>query len=95
VAGVAREHRLEDTDDLSGAIRRLTVERPELPRAQIHQALGVERGRVEIVGVFARQVAHGVGVLARQRGTIGLRFDWESDRHRLDVPALDVRTTRR
>ena len=78
VIRIACEHRLEHGDDLVGAFGGLAVERPELPRAEVHQALGVQRGGVEIVRVSARQIAHRVGVLARQRRAVGLRGRSES-----------------
>ena len=90
VIRIARQHRLEHGHDLFGALRGLAVERPELPRVQVHQALGVERGGVEVVGVSARQIAHGVGVLARQRRAVRLGIGRKPDGHRLDVRALGL-----
>ena len=62
VKGIAAQHGFENRDERFCALLRLAVVRPELPRVQIHQALGVQRGRVEIVWILARQIAHGVSV---------------------------------
>jgi len=43
---ISRENRLEHGDDLLRAFGRLTVERPELPCAKVHQALGVQGGGI-------------------------------------------------
>ena len=49
VVGIAGEHPLEHLDDLLGALGGVALFVVELPRAEVHRALGVERGGVEVV----------------------------------------------
>ena len=63
VIRIATQNTFEHRHDLERAFRRLAIERPELPRTQVHHAFGVERGGVEIVGIVFRQLAHRVFVV--------------------------------
>ncbi len=55
---IALHHAFERRHDLSRPGLRCVVGFVELPRMLIHDAFGVERGHVEIVGKLLRQLAH-------------------------------------
>ena len=55
---VARHHPFQGGDDLFGAWFGLAIKRIELPGPQVHHALGVERGGIEIVRKALRDLAH-------------------------------------
>jgi hypothetical protein len=95
VVRVLREHAFEDRDDLRRAGRRLAIERPQLPRPQHHQGLGVERGRIEVVRVPAHDAAHGVGVVAVELHAIGAGGTRVALRERIDVVTLGGARRRR
>jgi len=57
---VAADHRLQYGDDLGGARCGRAVLVPQLPGTQVHQALGKECGRVEVVGIELGELAHGL-----------------------------------
>ena len=95
VARAALQHRLEHVHDLQRPFGRRTVVRPELPGTQVHQALGVQRGGVEIVRIPPDEIAHRVLVLDRQRFQIRLGIVRITLDDRLDVGALCRRRRRR
>ncbi len=96
VLRVPLQDRLEDRDDLDGVFSRLSVGRPELPRVQVHQALGIERGRVEIVGIARGELLHGRGIVAAElRPVGGGRIRDVAHRQGLDVRPLVVGRSRR
>ena len=95
VIGIAAQHRFEHGRDLLGTFRRRPVEPPQLPRPQVHQALGIQRRGVEVVGEPLRQIAHPVRVLTRERRAVRLGIGREANGHGLDVGALAVRASRR
>src|SRR4030095_6130888 len=88
VIGITPEYGLEYSDNLFSAFTGLAVFCPELPGMNVHQAVGVERGRVEIIGIGAMKDAHGICVFLAQSLVIGLRFDREALRQRSDIGAL-------
>ena len=69
----------------------LAVRLPEVPRPEVHQRVGEERGGVEVVGEALRHLAHGVGVRAVERGPVGRRRHRVPLRERLDDRALALR----
>ena len=91
VARVAPQHRLQEGDDLQGALRGLALRRPELPRAQVHARLGEQRRRVEIIGIALDELAHGVAVVESAPCRIGVGRGRMSPREGLDVEALVLR----
>src|SRR2546430_9343605 len=75
MAGVGQQDALELGHDLRGPgirLPRLLV--PVVPRTLIHQRLGVQRRRVQVVGVPPDDLAHGGRVGRIERRTIG---GWE------------------
>ena len=94
VARVAAQDAFERRDDLLGALRRLPLRVPELPRVQIHEALGVERGGVEVIGMSGRDVVHGARIVDGQRLQIRVRVIGIAVREGVDVGTL-VRARRR
>jgi hypothetical protein len=85
---VALQHRLENADDFFGPFVRRAVGLPQLPRVQIHQALGVQRGGVEIVRVYLDHIGHRVRVIDRQGFQVGFRVVRVALHQRIDVGAL-------
>lgn len=63
VVGVASQYGFQHSNDLFGVFRGKAVETPLLPRAQVHQTLRIECGRVEILRVALGQLPHGVSVV--------------------------------
>ena len=74
VGGIAREHRFQDRNDLFRPGLRRPVGLPEFPRPQVHQALGPERGRVEVVGILPREIPHRLRVIGRESRKVRLRI---------------------
>src|SRR5258707_1348166 len=75
-AGVVRvtaQDRLEHAEDLLGPLCRLAVRGPKLPGPQVHRTLGIQGGRVQVVGVLAGQFAHGFLVGGGEPLTVGVR----------------------
>ena len=96
MVGVALQDRLEHGDDLDGVRSRLAGGRPELPRRQVHQALGVESRGVEVVRIARGERLHGRRVVARDLRLVGIgRVGDVANRERLDVGALVLRPARR
>ena len=50
VLWIPEQDTFDGADDLFGARRRLVVERPQFPRRQVHQTLGVNHRRIESSG---------------------------------------------
>ena len=71
VRRVALQHRLEDGDDLLRSFGRSAVLVPQAPGAQVHQALGIQRGGVQVVRIAPRQLGHRLRIGAIQRGPVG------------------------
>ena len=91
VFGIARQHGFERPDDVERAFRRCAGCRPELPRMEIHQALGVERRGIEIVRILFDQRPHRVLVLNGERLQVGFRIVRIALAERRHVGALVVR----
>jgi hypothetical protein len=87
MGGVLVDGALELREGGLGFRIRDTVSCPVVPRAQVHQRLGVERPGVEIVGKGLDQPAHGVGVGAVGRRPI-LGATGVARGQRLDVGAF-------
>ena len=91
VVGVRPQHALERRQDLGGLRLLRAVGLPEVPRPEVHQGVGEERGGVEIVGEALRHVAHRVGVRAVQRRPIARGRGRVPLRERLDDRPLPRR----
>ena len=87
---IALHHALERRDDRVGAGLRRAVLRVEPPRPQVHQALRIQRGDVEIVGKLLRQLAHRIRVRLFAHGLIAGRIGDVALRQRVDQALLDV-----
>ena len=59
-----------------------------MPRVQVHDALGIKRGRIEIVGVTRGQLAHGTLVGAIEFVQVGLGVIGITNNQGVDVGAL-------
>ena len=88
VERIALQHRLEHGGDLLGALGRRAVRLPELPWMEVHRALGVERRRVEVIGIAADDLAHGVLVVGGERLQVRRVVVRVAAGERLDVGAL-------
>ncbi len=71
VRRIRREDTLEGDHDLLGARLGRTLRCPQAPRAEIHERVGQERGRVEVVRELPRDIAHGIRVGAVERRPAG------------------------
>ena len=89
MAGIAHQHALQHRDDLHGPVPGLAVLGPQVPRIEVHHALGVDRRRVEIVGIGLAQRLHARREVLRQLGQVGVR-----DRSNSAPPALRHRRAR-
>ena len=87
---IALHHALERGDDRVGAGFRRAVLRVEPPRPQVHQALGIQRGDVEILGKLLRQRAHRIRIRLFAHGLIAGRIGDVSLRQRVDQALLHV-----
>ncbi len=67
---IRRKDPLEGDHDLLGAGLGRALGRPQAPRAKVHERVGQERGRVEIVRIPPRHVAHGIRIGAVERRAI-------------------------
>ncbi len=85
---VALQDRLERRHDLGRALGRRPVRLPELPGAQVHARLGVQRRRVEIVRIPLGERFHRRVVVARELRLVGGRIGGVADREGLDVGPL-------
>ena len=93
--GIALQDRLEHGHDLERVRPRLAVGRPELPRMEVHEALGVHRRRVEVVGVPRRERLHRRRVVARELRLVGRGGIRDvTHRQRLHVRALVLGSAR-
>ena len=72
VVGVAAENAFESRDDLVGAWSRSSIRIPEFPGAQVHQAVGEQRGGIEVIGIFTAEFAHCVRVVGVELVVIGM-----------------------
>ena len=70
---VRADHALQGREDLRGPRLHAAVRLPQVPRPEVHQGVGEERGGVEVVGELPRHLAHGVGVGAVERRALGAR----------------------
>ena len=91
-SGLDRQHRLEHVQHLLRARLRLAAGRPEVPRPQVHQGLGVERPDVRIPGMVPPDRLHRRGVRLVERLAIlrlgpAYRFEAASIRARSTAPA--------
>src|SRR4029078_2517199 len=72
VLRVASKYGFQNRDHFLGAFGRLTVLTPELPWSQIHNALGVEGGGIEIISEAPVRVGHCILVVNGKLLQIGL-----------------------
>ena len=85
---VSFQHGFEGRDNLFCALGGLAVRRPELPGAQIHGTLRVERGGVEILRVPLAQRAHGVLIEDAELFQVRLGIVGVAGCERFDVAVL-------
>ena len=71
---ITLEDRLQHGQNFLSAFVRPSVVRPELPRVQVHDTLGVQACRVQIVGIVLHQFGHGASVGRLELGKIGYRL---------------------
>ena len=62
MVGVARHHRLQGGDDLGGMARGLQLGVVVRPGLQVHQRLGVQHGRIQVVRALLQQAPGRLGV---------------------------------
>ena len=87
----ARQHALEHGDDLLRAFGGRPVGRPEFPRMQIHQALGIENRRIDVLRITPDEILHRILVGNLQRLDIGLGVCTVAFGQRIDVRAFPRR----
>ena len=63
----------------------LTVDFPEMPRIQIHQAGGEERGCIRVVGIAMVDFAHRIGIVAGKLRLVRLGSVGEAEGQRIDM----------
>ena len=90
VVRVRAQHPFQGLEDLRGLGLHAAVGLPQVPRPEVHERVGEQRGGVEVVGEAPRHLAHGVGVRAVQlralcRGRIGVPLREGLDRRPLAV----------
>ena len=78
MVGILLQHALERGDDLRRLRTRLAVGRPEIPRPQVHQRLGEQRRRVEVVRDTERARLRASRRRRRGRAPCGRRWDRRS-----------------
>ena len=94
VIRIAFEDGFEHADNFFRAFGRLAVIRPELPRAQVHQAFGVERRGIKIIWILLHERVHRILVINRQLLQISFRISRISFHQRANVSALVLRRER-
>ena len=62
VVGIGAQDGFRLRDDGFGVFGGLAVERPQLPRRQVHHALGVHGDGIGVVGILLGELAHSVAV---------------------------------
>ena len=74
VIGVSLQHGFEDGDDFFGVRRGFAVGAVEMPGTEAHHGIGVERGGVEIVGVFGDELFHRGAIIVGEfrEGWVGI-----------------------
>ena len=93
--GIRPHHAFQRRQDLRSLRLHAAVRLPEVPRPEVHERVGEQRGGVEVVGEALRHLAHGVGVRAVERGAVGGRRDRVPLRESLDGRSLAVRDAAR
>ena len=93
VIRMLRDDALERRDNFGRAGNGLAVERPELPRMQIHHRFGEQRAGVGVVRIFARDLAHRVRV-GKLLGVGHLAVGRVAHRERVDIFALGLARVR-
>ena len=88
VLGRAAEHGFKRTDDLVGAVGRLSLLVEEPPRVENHRGIGPEGGGVGVVRVAACKLGHRVAVGDPEPGLVGREVGGESFSERFEVGAL-------
>ena len=88
---VRPHHPLQGREDLRGLGLHGAVRLPEVPRPEVHEGVGEERGGVEVVGKAQRHLAHRVRVRAVERRALGARRRRVTLRERLDGRPLPRR----
>ncbi|TMH63208.1 MAG: hypothetical protein E6H55_06455 [Betaproteobacteria bacterium] len=83
----ARQHALEHGDDLLCALCGRPIGRPEFPRMQVHQALGVENRRIDVLRITPDEILHRILVGKLQRLDIGVRIRAVALGQRIDIRA--------
>src|SRR5450755_712497 len=91
VIGITTQHRFQHGDSLFRTFGRAAVEAPEFPGVEIHQALCVECGRVEIVWVVSGELSHRVCVLRVELPQVNLGVRRVALRQSVDVSAFAFR----
>src|SRR5258708_40068512 len=86
--GITPQHRLQYGENFFRAFVRTTIETPKLPRVQVHQALCIERCRIEIVWVMLGEFSHRDGILRVELPQIDLWIGRGALRESLNVFAL-------
>jgi hypothetical protein len=93
VVGIAAENAFEGFNDFVGARSGSSIRIPEFPGAQVHEAVGKQRGGIEVVGIFTAQFPHRIGVICVELVVIGMGVGREALRDRRDVVLLDRRSS--
>ena len=81
---IRSHHPLQGREDLRGLWLHAAVRLPQVPRPEVHEGVGEERGGVEVVGKAQRHLAHRVRVRAVERRALGARCRRVALRERLD-----------
>ena len=85
VVGITLQHALKNRNHFESAVGGLAVAAPVLPGAQQHDAFGIERSRLGVVGETLIQFAHRVFVIDAQFFQIGVGRVRVTFGHRFDV----------
>ncbi len=90
VLGIAPQHALQCADDLFRTFVWTSLLVPQLPRVQVHQAFGIERGCIQIIGILLRQFLHRAGVILLDLLVVGVFRIGVAPGHGGDIVALGL-----
>ena len=92
VVRIPPEHGFQHRDELERVGRRRPVGAPQLPRAQVHDGIGVHRRDLWIIREPAMNVCHRRSVPAIERVRIGSRIERVARRQRVGERGFDRRS---